>query len=269
LFHQGFNNCFSGSPGARMYYQVFGPMITAWRKAFADEKLPFCIISLCTAGAPQTSENFLVPMYDVGPLIREAQYKTFVDFRRAGDKTIGFVSSYDLRKSWYHPQIKTPAGERAAKWALATHYGLLRGDDYWLPPEITDVKVAEGRIVLTLSTQVKTKRWRRPPLLPCRGQLLHRRQAGPSRPPAIQAQHARPHQSVHPRAETLPLCVGAQPDGQHRQWARRPASDPAERRLDPRRDPHQAPHPEGHGRQIGTPVALRPPAKEAERAKAK
>ena len=157
LFHQGFNNCFSGSPGARMYYQVFGPMITAWRKAFADQKLPFCIISLCTAGAPQTMENFLVPMYDVGPYIREAQYKTFVDFRKAGDKNIGFVSTYDLRKSWYHPQIKIPVGERAAKWALATHYGLLRGDEWWLPPEITDVKIGDGRIVLTLSTQVKTK----------------------------------------------------------------------------------------------------------------
>jgi len=157
LFHHGFNNCFSGSAGARMYYQVFGEMIAAWRRAFSDEKLPFCIISLCTAGEPQTGENFLLPMYDVGPLVREAQYQTFVDFRKAGDKAIGFVSSFDQRKSWYHPQIKVPVGERAAKWALTTRYGLLRGDENWLPPEITDVKVADGRIVLTLSTSVKTR----------------------------------------------------------------------------------------------------------------
>ena len=32
VFHQGFNNCFNGSAGARMYYQVFGKMIAAWRE---------------------------------------------------------------------------------------------------------------------------------------------------------------------------------------------------------------------------------------------
>jgi len=157
VFHQGFNNCFNGSAGARMYYQVFGKMIASWREAFGDAKMPFCIISLCTAGAPQTMEDFLPPMYDVGPLVREAQYQTFVDFRKAGDKTVGFVSSYDQRKSWYHPQIKVPVGERAAKWALTTRYELLRGEENWLPPEIADVKVADGRIVLTLSTSVRTR----------------------------------------------------------------------------------------------------------------
>jgi len=160
LFHHGFNNCFSGSAGARMYYQVFGKMITAWRRAFADEKLPFCIISLCTAGAPQTHDNFLLPMYDVGPLLREAQYRTFVDFRNAGDEAIGFVSSFDQRKSWYHPQIKVPVGERAAKWALTTRYGLLTGrgaEENWLPPAITEGKAADGKIRLTFNTTVKTK----------------------------------------------------------------------------------------------------------------
>ena len=160
VFHQGFNNAFSGSPGARMYYQVFGKMIASWRRAFADEKLPFCIISLCTAGAPQTRENFLRPMYDVGVLLREAQYKTFLDLRGAGDETIGFVSSFDQRKSWYHPQIKVPVGERAARLALTTRFRLLAGrnaDENWLPPAITEVKAGKGKIVLTLSTAVKTK----------------------------------------------------------------------------------------------------------------
>jgi sialate O-acetylesterase len=160
LFHQGYNNCFSGSAGAKMYYQVFGKMITAWRSAFNDPEMPFCIISLCTDGQPQTPENFLPPMYDVGPLLREAQYKTFRDLRDAGDKNIGFVSSFDFRKSWYHPQIKVPVGERAAKWALATQYGLFPGrdaDGYWLPPSITDAEIVDGKINLTLSTTVKTK----------------------------------------------------------------------------------------------------------------
>lgn len=156
IFHQGFNNCFGGSAGARMYYQIFGKMITAWRAAFGDPELPFGIISLCTAGEPQTGENFLTPMNDVGPEIREAQYRTFVDFREAGDKTIGFASSFDFRKSWYHPQIKVPAGERIAKWAMATQYGLLggRSDEFWLPPSIEKVETVEDGLQLTMSTQI-------------------------------------------------------------------------------------------------------------------
>lgn len=161
VFHQGFNNCFNGSEGARMYDQVFGEMIRAWRCAFMDESLPFCVISLCTAGEPQTSDNFLVPMHDVGALIREAQYRTFRKLRDAGDKDIGFASSFDFRKSFYHPQIKIPVGERAAKWALASQYGLLGrdrdADSYWLPPSIEKMETQGDKLVLTMSTEVTTK----------------------------------------------------------------------------------------------------------------
>lgn len=160
VFHQGFNNCFDGSAGARMYGQVFGEMIRSWRKAFADEKLPFCIISLCTAGDPQTQDQFVEPMYDVGPLIREAQYQTFRRLREAGDQTIGYASSFDFRKSWYHPQIKVPAGERAAKWAMASHYKVLTGRDsemLWLPPVVEKMDVQDGEIRLTMSAPITTK----------------------------------------------------------------------------------------------------------------
>ena len=158
LFHQGYNNAFNGSAGARMYYQVFGRMIGAWRDTFGDPRMAFCIISLCTDQQPQTRENFLLPMYDAGVLLREAQYRTFCDLRNAGDKTIGFVSSFDLRKAWYHPQIKIPVGERAAKWALVTHYETIQGrdaEDYWLPPMIKEVRVVDGTIRLTMSTAIK------------------------------------------------------------------------------------------------------------------
>jgi len=160
VFHQGFNNCFNGSAGARMYYQVFGTMITAWRGTFDDPQLPFCILSLCTAGEPQTRENFLPPMYDAGPYIREAQYQTFRDFPDAAEKNIGFASSFDLRKSFYHPQIKIPVGERAAKWALATQYGLFKGneaEEIWLPPSIKEVKLVDHTIRLTMSTAIRMK----------------------------------------------------------------------------------------------------------------
>ena len=99
-------------------------------------------------------------MYDAGIYIREAQYKTFCDLRDAGDRSIGFASSFDLRKAWYHPQIKIPVGERAAKWALATRYGLLKGRDaetWWLPPTIEKVEIADGTMRLTMSTEVKTR----------------------------------------------------------------------------------------------------------------
>lgn len=160
VFHQGFNNCFDGSAGARMYYQVFGKMITAWRAAFRDPQMPFCIISLCTAGEPQTPDNFVQSMYDVGPYIREAQYRTFRDFYDAGDRAVGFVSSYDFRKSFYHPQIKIPVGERAAKWALVTQYAILAGRDaerFWLPPVIRQAEAKDGTLRLTFSSEVRTK----------------------------------------------------------------------------------------------------------------
>ena len=159
LFHQGYNNCFNGSAGTTMYRQVFPHMISAWRKAFADPGLPFCVISLCTAGDPQTEENFARPMYDAGPFIREAQHQAYRQLRESGDETIGFVSSFDLRKSWYHPQIKVPAGERAAKWALATQYEILTGRDaqlYWQPPSITETHHGDGTIRLTFDTEIKT-----------------------------------------------------------------------------------------------------------------
>ncbi len=158
VWHQGFNNCFNGSEGARMYYQVFGKMIGAWRSAFGGGQLPFCIISQCTAGEPQTEQNFARQMYDVGALIREAQHQTYRDLRGAGDEQIGFVSSFDLRKSWYHPQIKVPAGERAAKWALVTQYQLLTGRDaplYWTPPAIQEVVLEGGTIRLQFDTEIR------------------------------------------------------------------------------------------------------------------
>jgi sialate O-acetylesterase len=160
VWHQGFNNCFEGSAGARMYYQVFGGMIGAWRRAFGDDKMPFCIISLPTAGDPQTADRFLEPMFDAGPMIREAQYQTFRKLRDGGDQSIGYASSFDCRKSWFHPQIKIPVGERAAKWAMASHYKLLGGRDsesYWLPPAVGKMEAGGGKITLTMTTDIATR----------------------------------------------------------------------------------------------------------------
>ena len=156
IFHQGFNNALgSGTPGAKMYHQVFGKMIDAWRRAFDDPELPFGIISLCTAGDPQTADNYVEKMLDDGIYIREAQYRTFAERAAAGDTNLGFASSFDQRRSWYHPQQKIPVGERIARWALATQYGLQR-EIRWQPPKCTrlEVDTAGGRIVLHMDRPV-------------------------------------------------------------------------------------------------------------------
>lgn len=147
IFHQGYNNCFNGTPGAKMYRDVFPKMIQAWRKAFSDPEMPFGIISLCTEGQPQTLDNFTEMMANAGPYIREAQYLTFLDSYKNGDKNIGFTSSYDLRRRWYHPQLKIPAGERMARWALATQYGFER-EIRWKPPILLEMEVKDGNLAL-------------------------------------------------------------------------------------------------------------------------
>jgi sialate O-acetylesterase len=149
IWHQGFNNAMVPN-GHVLYYQVFAKMIGAWREAFTDPTMPFGIISLCTCGDPQDLDNYLEKMNDEGIYIREVQYKTFLDFQKAGDKNVGYASSFDQRRAWYHPQIKIPVGERIAGWALVTQYGK-SGDIRWLPPTIQEMKVEGGKIILKMA----------------------------------------------------------------------------------------------------------------------
>lgn len=138
IFHQGYNNCFRGTEGALMYRDIFPKMITSWRQAFGDPEMPFGILSLCTDGTKQSLENYSEMMANPGPWIREAQYQTYLEFLKSGDEKIGFVSTYDLRRRWYHPQLKVPAGERIARWALATQYGFEK-ELRWKPPMILEM----------------------------------------------------------------------------------------------------------------------------------
>ena len=149
IWHQGYNNALVPN-GHVMYYQVFAKMIGAWRTAFTDPKMPFGIISLCTEGDPQDLDNYLANIANEGIYIREVQYKTFLDFQKVGDKNVGFASSFDQRRSWYHPQIKIPVGERIAGWALVTQYGN-SGDIRWLPPTVQEMKVEGGKMILKMA----------------------------------------------------------------------------------------------------------------------
>jgi len=150
IWHQGYNNALQPN-GHALYYQVFPKMISAWRAAFNDPQMPVGIISLCTEGDPQDRDDYLEKMANEGIYIREVQYKTFLDFLKAGDKNIGYASSYDQRRSWYHPQIKIPVGERIARWALATQYGMSK-QIRWMPPMLKEVRVEAGKITLQLDT---------------------------------------------------------------------------------------------------------------------
>jgi sialate O-acetylesterase len=115
--------------------------------------MPFGIISLCTDGDPQTLDNYTESMMNFGIQVREAQYRTFLDFHRAGDANVGYASSFNLRHAWYHPQNKIPAGERIARWALATQYGF-GGSIKWKPPMVTRMETVDGTIRLHLDTPV-------------------------------------------------------------------------------------------------------------------
>lgn len=153
IFHQGYNNAFDGTLGAELYREVFPKMIQSWRLAFRDTEMPFGILSLCTDGNPQTLDDYCEKMFNAGIDIRAAQYSTFLDFYQNGDENIGFVSTYDLRRRWYHPQLKLPAGERIARWALATEYGFEKQIE-WLPPMLIKMEQIENGLELTFNRDV-------------------------------------------------------------------------------------------------------------------
>ena len=153
IFHQGYNNALDGTRGVRLYRDVFPVMIRSWREAFGDPELPFGILSLCTDGYPQTRDDYLEKMLDAGIHIRAAQYEVFRERLDAGDEHIGFASTYDLRRRWYHPQLKLPAGERLARWALSSEYGM-RGRLEWMPPRLLQMEVRDDSLLLRIDREV-------------------------------------------------------------------------------------------------------------------
>ena len=150
VWHQGYNN--ARLDAETFYYQVFPKMIASWRAAFNDVNMPFGIISLCTDNPPQTSDNYLECMMDFGIYVREAHYKTFLDFYKAGDKNIGYASSYDHRRAWWHPEMKIPAAERIARWAMATQYGV--NSVGWKPPMVTNMETKDNTLILNFDSDV-------------------------------------------------------------------------------------------------------------------
>lgn len=152
IWHQGYNNALDPN-GHAFYAQVFPRMIAAWRAAFNDPQMPFGIISQETDGDPQDRDDYLEKMLNEGIYIREVHYNVWRDLYKAGDKNIGYADSYDQRRAWYHPQIKIPVGERIARWALATQYGMSK-QVRWLPPQLKEVRAEGEKLVLQLDSPV-------------------------------------------------------------------------------------------------------------------
>jgi len=147
VFHQGYNNALEDSR-PKQYAANFKALINDWRTTFNDANLPFGIIEFSAGGEPQTLDNYEVRMLDPSPFIREAQFKTFREIPNTG-----YVCSFDQQVNWYHPQKKTEAAERMARWALSTQNGF---DLKWEPAICKNVERLKDKIIITFDKEVKT-----------------------------------------------------------------------------------------------------------------
>ena len=118
LFYQGINNAVGGARPA-LYTKTFTALIPEWRRVFGDEKLPFGICQMVSWGFPARVQATEVDMVSNAPYIREAQLKAHL-----AHFDTGFVVAHDLGHIQMHSPFKTPLGERLARWALATQYGV-------------------------------------------------------------------------------------------------------------------------------------------------
>jgi len=113
LFYQGENNSFGES--WKPFYATFPLVIEQWRESFGD--LPFGIIQIAGWSSRRTMT------YDMNHhtnVIREIQFDTW----QATQQT-GLIATYDTNSNQgIHPGAKRPVGERSARWALGSVYGV-------------------------------------------------------------------------------------------------------------------------------------------------
>ena len=114
LYYQGENNVFGGR--FDQYQYVFPTIITAYRKLFGREQLPFGIIGM--PGCGKYNDDLERSPYSTWARIRDTHGRTH-------NKTpnTGLIVTYDCGQDNIHPNFKQPVGGRAARWALAKVYG--------------------------------------------------------------------------------------------------------------------------------------------------
>ncbi len=95
------------------YRPIFPKIISAFRRAFGDESLPFGIITLHLQGAPE-AEDAMANGYAV---VCDIHYRTHL-----ATPGTGYITGHDVT-SGLHPIWKRPLAERAVLWALTDVYG--------------------------------------------------------------------------------------------------------------------------------------------------
>ena len=143
LFYQGENNSFGDSwiP----FQQTFPAVIADWRKLFHDEQLPFGIIQI--AGW-STRRSMTYDMNHHTNVVREVQFNTW-----RSTPGSGLIVSFDANSNdSIHPGRKYPVGDRSARWALSTVYGITdavrKGPLQWHGPVYQAMEKQAGKIVV-------------------------------------------------------------------------------------------------------------------------
>ena len=116
IFYQGENQNFGKLDTLEQYRHTFPTIISAHRELFANDELPFGIISL--AGWGSRGEE---PEYSA-----YSRWADIMDIHRRTHRNTpntGLIVIHDAGHASIHPPNKQPVGERAARWALATVYG--------------------------------------------------------------------------------------------------------------------------------------------------
>ena len=145
LFYQGENNSFGNSwiP----FRETFPSVISDWRKIFRDPNLPFGIIQI--AGW-STRRSMTYDMNHHTNVIREQQFLTWQN-----TPNTGLIVSFDANSdSNIHPHRKYPVGDRSARWALSTVYGIKDGTRSenpleWHGPIYKSMAIKENKIVIS------------------------------------------------------------------------------------------------------------------------
>jgi len=151
-FHQGYNNSMMNTSCKPQFYRLLMRlMVQGWREDFNDPNLPVAVIGLCAGGDVQTRLNFEQLGFDTGAYTREAQRLGLAD---VGDPEFTeFIPAYDLRIPQLHTKKKVELGERAARWALQTVYGM--EDIIWDTAELLSAEPHEGGMLLTFDSVVR------------------------------------------------------------------------------------------------------------------
>jgi sialate O-acetylesterase len=150
-FHQGFNNAMKNTSCKPKFYRLLMKlMVEGWREDFGNPQLPVAVIGFCAGGRAQNRLNFEEQGFSTAAYIREAQRLGLAD---VGDpEYTAFIPSYDQKIPQLHTKKKRALGERTARWALKTVYGM--EDISWESAKVVSAVREEDGILVTFDKAV-------------------------------------------------------------------------------------------------------------------